>query len=253
MEKRMTIPEIPAQIDYDGNLLYLTVYIDVGRNLKFNNRTALGMTKMGKTSLAIKIAQILANDHSVTVLDQTGEYKNKRGLPSYQNDQNLDVPSLRVHEPLSEESSAADFGFNFLKNTVVTKAKQEYLQGEPFGRILIIDEAHQFVPEPTGLGFGAPGRESAYKFGITMMQIRKYKISIVLVSQRTAVVAKSALSQCENIIAFRNVDQTGLDYLEAIVGTGIRKLLPQLKQGEALVFGPALSTDGAVALTIDHT
>jgi DNA helicase HerA-like ATPase len=85
-----------------------------------------------------------------------------------------------------------------------------------------------------------------------MMQIRKYKISIVLVSQRTAVVAKSALSQCENIIAFRNVDQTGLDYLEAIVGTGIRKLLPQLKQGEALVFGPALSTDGAVGLTIEH-
>ncbi|MGB6338875.1 MAG: hypothetical protein WBF32_03800, partial [Candidatus Aminicenantaceae bacterium] len=58
---------------------------------------------------------------------------------------------------------------------------------------------------------------------------------------------------CENIIAFRNVDQTGLDYLEAIAGTGVRKLLPQLKQGEALVFGPAMSTDGAVAVKIDHT
>ena len=37
----MTISENPAQIDYGANLLYLTVYIDVSRILKFNNRTAL--------------------------------------------------------------------------------------------------------------------------------------------------------------------------------------------------------------------
>jgi len=37
----MTISENSAQIDYSENLLYLTVYIDVRRILKFNNRTAL--------------------------------------------------------------------------------------------------------------------------------------------------------------------------------------------------------------------
>jgi hypothetical protein len=37
----MTIPEISVQIDYNGNLLYLTVYIEVKRNLKSNNRTAV--------------------------------------------------------------------------------------------------------------------------------------------------------------------------------------------------------------------
>lgn len=129
---------------------------------------------------------------------------------------------------------------------------QEYTQGRLYRRVLVIDEAHQFIPEPTGLGFQAPGRESAYSFDITMMQIRKYGIAVILVSQRTAVVAKSALSQCENIIAFRNVDKTGLNYLEAIAGSGIRKLLPQLKQGEALVFGPAISADAAVAIEIDY-
>ncbi|NHJ33684.1 MAG: DUF87 domain-containing protein, partial [Asgard group archaeon] len=84
----------------------------------------LGMTKMGKTSLAIKIAQKLSNDRSVTVLDQTGEYKNKMDLPCYQNGQNLDVASLSVYEPPSEDIVAADFAYNFLKNTVVHKAKQ---------------------------------------------------------------------------------------------------------------------------------
>ena len=83
------------------------------------------------------------------------------------------------------------------------------------------------------------------------MQIRKYGISVFLISQRTAqFVAKSALSQCENLIAFRSVDQTGLDYLEAVAGGEIRYLLPQLRQGEALVFGPAISADGAVAVQI---
>jgi len=82
------------------------------------------------------------------------------------------------------------------------------------------------------------------------MQIRKYGVSVFLISQRTAVVAKSALSQCENLIAFRSVDQTGLDYLEAVAGADIRYLLPQLRQGEALVFGPAVSADGAVAIDV---
>jgi len=210
----------------------------------------LGMTKMGKTSLAVRIARTLANDRRVVVLDQTGEYIGRRRLPRYDEDCDWHVPGLCVIEAPPDQV-AADFAFGFLER-VVSSALQEYTRGSLHRRVLVLDEAHQFIPEPTGLGFQAPGRDSAYKFGITMMQIRKYGLTVILVSQRTAVVAKSALSQCENIIAFRNVDQTGLDYLEAIAGSGVRRLLPQLKQGEALVFGPAISADGAVAIQIDY-
>ena len=133
---------------------------------------------------------------------------------------------------------------------IVKEAVEEYRKGTPAPRTVIIDEAHQFIPEPAGLGFGAPGREQSYKIGLLMMQIRKYGISVILISQRTAVVAKSALSQCENLIAFRSVDQTGLDYLEAIAGGDVRNFLPQLKQGEALVFGPASSSDSAVGIEV---
>ena len=73
---------------------------------------------------------------------------------------------------------------------------------------------------------------------------------MILISQRTAVVAKSALSQCENVIAFRSVDQTGLDYLEQIAGSEVRRILPTLRQGEALVLGPAFSSESPVALTV---
>jgi DNA helicase HerA-like ATPase len=131
-----------------------------------------------------------------------------------------------------------------------TRASEEYKSGTPAPRSIIIDEAHQFIPEPAGLGFGVPGRDASISIGLLMMQIRKYGLSIVLISQRTAVVAKSALSQCENLIAFRSVDQTGLDYLEAIAGNDVRGFLPQLNQGEALVFGPAISTDSPVGIQL---
>ena len=208
----------------------------------------LGMTKMGKSTLAARLAQELSKSRRVTILDQTGEYVSKKGFPPCNMSADWKSPGLSVFEPKPGEV-AADRALNFLEY-LVKIAVEEYKAGTPFPRVVIIDEAHQFIPEPAGLGFNAPGRDSSFKIGLLLMQIRKYGISAFLISQRTAVVAKSALSQCENLIAFRSVDQTGLDYLEAIAGGEIRSLLPQLRQGEALVFGPAISADGAVAIQV---
>ncbi|MFB3919570.1 MAG: ATP-binding protein [Candidatus Velamenicoccus archaeovorus] len=206
----------------------------------------LGMTKMGKSTLAIRLAKMLGECRKVIILDQTGEYISKQGFASYVEKTNWAEPGIMVLEP-SPGEIPADKALKFFEH-LVKISMEEYKKGTPIPRTIIIDEAHQFIPEPAGLGFNAPGRDSSFKIGLLMMQIRKYGISIILISQRTAVVAKSALSQCENLIAFRSVDQTGLDYLEALAGNDVRSLLPQLRQGEALVFGPAISSDSAVAI-----
>jgi hypothetical protein len=208
----------------------------------------LGMTKMGKSTLAERVARQLGKSRHVTILDQTGEYANKKGFPSCDKDVDWTEPGICVFEPKPGEVPAKR-AHDFLKY-LVDKALEEYKTGNPFPRSVIIDEAHQFIPEPTGLGFNAPGRDQSYAIGLLMMQIRKYGISVILISQRTAVVAKSALSQCENLIAFRSVDQTGLDYLEAIAGSDMRGFLPQLHQGEAIVFGPAISSDTPVGISV---
>lgn len=208
----------------------------------------LGMTKMGKSTLAERIARELGEKRRVTILDQTGEYVNKKGFPRYDKTVKSDEPGACVYEPKTGDIPAQR-ALDFMEY-IVKEAVEEYKKGTPAPRTVIIDEAHQFIPEPAGLGFGAPGREQSYKIGLLMMQIRKYGISVILISQRTAVVAKSALSQCENLIAFRSVDQTGLDYLDAIAGGDVRNFLPQLQQGEALVFGPAISSDSAVGIEV---
>jgi DNA helicase HerA-like ATPase len=193
----------------------------------------------------------LSKSRRVTILDQTGEYVGKKGFSAYEKSVDMKAPGVTVFERKIGEI-AANRALSFLEY-LVEIALEEYKAGTPFPRVVIIDEAHQLIPEPAGLGFNAPGRDSSFKIGALLMQIRKYGISVFLISQRTAVVAKSALSQCENLIAFRSVDQTGLDYLEAVAGGEIRSLLPQLRQGEALVFGPAISADGAVAIEVSKT
>lgn len=208
----------------------------------------LGMTKMGKTSLAFRLASELSKTRHVVVLDQTGEYRAKRGVPKYVDANDWKTAGVSVHEP-GPHAILPDWAFKFL-GEVVNLAVPEYDAGAVTPRSLLVDEAHQFVPEPAVIGYNAKGRDSAMYFGLLVMQVRKYGLSLVLVSQRTAVVAKSALSQCENIIAFRSVDQTGLEYLETIAGPEARTLLPNLRQGEALVFGPALSAEAPVVLGI---
>jgi DNA helicase HerA-like ATPase len=208
----------------------------------------LGMTRMGKSTLAMRLAKFLSQTRSVVVMDQTGEYRTKQQVDPYNSAQHDSVASLSVFEPAAGKA-VPDEGLSHLKG-IVNKGYAEYKLGPPFPRVLLIDEAHQFVPEPALLGFGAPGRESAITFGMYAMQVRKYGVTLAMISQRTAVVAKTALSQCENVIAFKSVDQTGLEYLEAVLGPQTRDVLPTLQQGEALVCGPAFSSDYPVAIAV---
>lgn len=241
-----TPSNVPATWIVLGHVLGTTVPVFLDMEAACEGHLAiLGMTKMGKTTLTVRMANHLMVSRRVVVLDQTGEYRSKRGLSAFAAG-DWTSTGLSVIEPAIGQVGA-QVALDRLRE-VVNIAIAEYSSGRPQNRSIFVDEAHQFIPEPAGLGFGAPGREQSYEFGTLMMQVRKYGISIFLVSQRTAVVAKSALSQCENLIAFRSVDQTGLDYIEAVAGADVRRLLPTLRQGEALVFGPAISADSPVAI-----
>lgn len=83
------------------------------------------------------------------------------------------------------------------------------------------------------------------------MQSRKYGLSYIFVSQRTAVISKSALSQCESYIALRTIDDTSLSYLEAIAGPVVRQVVPSLGRYEALCFGPAFNSENPVVVGLD--
>lgn len=239
------IPESKLLVGYIKGT-ELPVYMDID-SASEGHLAILGMTQMGKTTLAIKVIKELAKKRLITILDQTGEYVRKRKLPAYtpatENNQNgISVLETKPEESISKAHEYLD-GIN-------KTARAEYEGSTPKPRTILIDEAHQYLPEPTGMDYKDPNREKVQKFGALMMQIRKYKISIILISQRTAVVAKSALSQCENFIAFRSFDKTGLEYLEIASGHELQTIVATLKKGEAVVFGPAFSCDTPVAIQV---
>ena len=84
-----------------------------------------------------------------------------------------------------------------------------------------------------------------------IMQARKYGLRFIIVSQRTAVVSKSALSQCDNYIVFRTIDHTGLEYIESMAGAAFRETLSNLRKYEALCMGPAFNADQPVIIELD--
>lgn len=242
------VARAPGEIDL-GTVIDtdVTVWMDTDRLVQ-GHMSILGMTRMGKSSFARRLATHLATRFPVIVVDQTGEYR-AMGLP-LASAATVSVPGLYLRD-LESTATPHKEALKVLKELEAI-GRAEYATGAIQRRVLILEEAHQFVPEPALLGFNAPGREESIEFGMRMMQVRKYGVSVILISQRTAVVAKSALSQCENLVVFKSVDQTGLEYLEAIGGAGTKALLPRLRQGEAVVIGTAISAQTSVALRMIH-
>lgn len=205
----------------------------------------LGMSGMGKTSVAHRLAMGLGQQSTVVAVDVTGEYSKHLGSPSW-DDAHISDLGFWVWEPQGEPpKKAREIVERFMKI-----GADEYLGGtEPSRRVLFFEEAHALIPE---WNFAPRHHQDAVNYTTRMvMQSRKYGLTFVIVSQRTAVVSKSALSQCENYVVLRTIDETSLTYLEAIVGPDFRDAVAHLERYEALCVGPEFNADGPVIVTLD--
>jgi Helicase HerA, central domain len=204
----------------------------------------LGMSGMGKTAVAERIATELGLSEMVVALDLTGEYSRRLGFPEWQG--NLDATGRSVLEPVGDPPLRAAA----LVNQLMQHAGQEYNAGQaPPGRNVLLEEAHSFIPE---WNFATPDQRASVNDTTRMvMQARKYGLRFIIVSQRTAVVSKSALSQCDNYVVFRTIDHTGLEYIESLAGAAFRETLSNLRRYEALCMGPAFNSDQPVLIELD--
>jgi hypothetical protein len=203
----------------------------------------MGMSGMGKTSMAQHVSQAFGRRCLAVVLDTTGEYRQKLGYPVW--DETFDGTGHRVCEPTGvPPQKAAEIIQRFM-----TQGVTEYGAGTPEHRVVTLEEAHTFLPE---FGFRDRNDETYVAIsGRCIMQSRKFGLRFVIVSQRSAVVTKSALSQCENYIAFKTIDDTSLNYLESVVGSDVRRIIAGLARFEAVCVGPAFNSEAPVIITTD--
>lgn len=204
----------------------------------------LGMSGMGKTSIARRLATVLGSNSLVVAADTTGEYRTRLGFTPWDDD--LSGVGHFVREPGGDPSLRC----KQLVESFMTAGSTEYQAGqEPRPRVVLLEEAHTFIPE-----WNFAGRSQQDNVNDTtrmIMQARKFRLTFIIVSQRTAVVSKSGLSQCENYIVLKTIDETSLSYMEAIVGNDMRRAIAGLHRYEALCVGPSFNTDGPVIVRLD--
>lgn len=208
----------------------------------------LGMSGMGKTSVATKLTGLATNNDKFVVLDETSEYRTRLGYTTtLVGSLDWSTSGVSVCEPGGQIASQCAS----IIQQVMSVAHAEYeASNTPMRRYLLLEEAHGYLPE---WNFTTTKSESdkVNESCRYILQARKFNLTFVLVSQRTAVISKSAISQCENYIILRTIDQTSLDYIESLVGDEMKRVVAELGRHEAVCVGPIFNSDAPVIVKLD--
>lgn len=119
--------------------------------------------------------------------------------------------------------------------------------------LIVLEEAHTIVPEANFYYRDRADTQAAIgRVAQIALQGRKYGVGLLVVTQRTALVSKTILSQCNTCISFNLVDKTSLDYLESVYSSQHVKAIPQLKFLQAIAYGKAVKSDRPVIVEIPY-
>lgn len=109
--------------------------------------------------------------------------------------------------------------------------------------LLVFEEAHSLVPE----------EQSSASKGTSkiILQSRKYGLGSLVITQRTANVTKSILSQCNTIFGMKVFDVSGKEFLENFIGKDYADNLALLEDRHAVITGKAMDLKQPVIVTLN--
>ncbi len=110
--------------------------------------------------------------------------------------------------------------------------------------LIVLDEAHLFVPR---------GKDSSAHRTVSMIakEGRKYGTGLLLVTQRPAEIARSALSQCGSFVALRTTNSADKGIVAGAMPDelgGLADQLPSLRTGEGLFVGAVMPIPSRVRI-----
>lgn len=161
----------------------------------------------------------------------------------------------------SEDKSVGIFEIEEIANTKATLRVTELYLSTIFNWarknrkkqkiLLVLEEAHTIVPESNVFGFDKVETSAVIgRMAQIALQGRKYGVGILLISQRTALVSKTLLSQCQTVFCFKIHDDTGLRYLENVFSHDNVKIIPNLKFLQGIAFGKAILSEQPIIFEI---
>lgn len=117
--------------------------------------------------------------------------------------------------------------------------------------MIVLEEAHTIIPETYGSGFDKNTQWVVSRIGQIALQGRKYGVGLLLLSQRTALVSKTVLSQCNTYFTHSLVDKTSLEYLEGVYSSEHVQAIPNLRAREFLASGKAIKSEQPILVKVD--
>ncbi len=119
---------------------------------------------------------------------------------------------------------------------------------------IVLEEAHTIIPENNYFKYDKVDTDSVIgRISQIALQGRKYGVGLMIISQRTALVSKTILSQCNTFFTFNLIDKTSLDFLGNVYSNEHIDTIKNLKKYQLLVYGKAINTDNPVIVEIPYS
>lgn len=242
-------------LERDTKIICIDVTGDYKDRLSDLSPIALGLNQKNIETLGDLLFQIEVGEFSAS-----GE---KRALKQFV-DQITPTLQQNIRDFLSSsDASLGLFELPDIANTRATLRATELFLSQIFNWAklnrtgksvqIVLEEAHTIVPEANFYYRDRADTQAAIgRVTQIALQGRKYGVGLLIVSQRTALVSKTILSQCNTCITFNLVDKTSLDYLDSVYSSQHVKVIPNLKFLQALVFGKAVKSERPVIVEIPY-
>lgn len=117
--------------------------------------------------------------------------------------------------------------------------------------LVVLEEAHTVIPESFAHNYDrAETNLVISRISQIALQGRKYGVGLLIISQRTALVSKTILSQCNTYFTFSLVDQTSLKYLSSVYSSDHVEAIPNLAFLETLAYGKGIKSEKPITIKI---
>lgn len=115
---------------------------------------------------------------------------------------------------------------------------------------VVLEEGHYLVPEFSSVSAKDDTKAVAQAVKV-FLQGRKYGLGALVITQRTANVSKSLLTQCNTVFCFRAHDETTAGFLSERVGRAHVAALPTLADRQMLAFGRGIRCEDPLFLRVN--
>jgi hypothetical protein len=157
-----------------------------------------------------------------------------------------DVSNLAVFELAEIANSKATLRLTELYLSEIMNWARRHRKARQI--LIVLEEAHTIIPEVFGAGFDFDTQWVVGRIGQIALQGRKYGVGLMVVSQRTALVSKTILSQCNTFLTHSLIDQTSLNFLQSVYSEQHTRSIPNLGFLEFLAFGKAIRSERPILL-----